>query len=195
MDQQTRTGNTASANGVMTAEKYENRMSALDKEHDRRAALVNRSDPDADERLDRLDSWHANMTDMIDAQYCSPRGAADDDVMSAAIAAAEFSGSNDESAEVMTALGGFPRRDTRERVRGLSDTAQSRDVKRMNRRTDTVRRHPRAKNDTVGTFCGTLRTGRAPTRDDTTSRKPREPQSTARTSTEPRTTRSTPTSS
>ena len=108
MDQQTGTGNTAGANDVMSAEKYEKRLSALDKEHDRRAALVNRSDPDADERLDRLDSWHAKMTDMIDAQYCSPQGAADDDVMPAAIAAAEFSRSNDEAAEVMTALGGFP---------------------------------------------------------------------------------------
>ena len=108
MEQQTGTQNTADANNVMSAEEYESRMKALDEEHDRRAALVNRTDPDAEARLDRLDSWHAKMTDMIDAQYCSPGGAADDDVMSAAIAAAEFSGSNDEAAEVMTALGGFP---------------------------------------------------------------------------------------
>ena len=108
MEQQTGTGNTAGGNDVMSAEEYEKRMDALNKEHDRRAALVNRSDPDADERLDRLDSWHAKMTDMIDAQYCSPAGAADDDVMSAAIAAAEFSGSNDEAAEVVTAFGRVP---------------------------------------------------------------------------------------
>lgn len=70
-------------------------MSDLDKEHDRRAALLN---PRDDNALDRLDSWHASMTDMIDAQYCAPGGNADDDI----------SGSNDEAAEVATALGGFP---------------------------------------------------------------------------------------
>ena len=80
-------------------------MADLDKEHDRRADLIDPADHDA---LDRLDSWHAKMTDMVDAEYCAPGGNADDDVMSAAIAAAEYSGSNDEAAEVLTALGGFP---------------------------------------------------------------------------------------
>ena len=89
---------------VMSAEEYEKRMSDLDKEHDRRAALL---DPNDHDGLDRLASWHAKMTDTVDAQYCSPGPAAEDDVMSAAIAAAEFSGSNDEAAEVATALGGF----------------------------------------------------------------------------------------
>ena len=90
---------------AMSTEEYEKRMTDLDKEHDRRAALIDPNDHDA---LDRLDSWHARMTDMVDAEYCAPGGNAADDVMSAAIAAAEYSGSNDEAAEVVTALGGFP---------------------------------------------------------------------------------------
>ena len=90
---------------AMSTKEYEKRMSDLDKEHDRRAALIPPDDHDA---LDRLDSWHAKMTDMVDAEYCAPDGNADDDVMAAAIAAAEYSGSNDEAAEVATALGGFP---------------------------------------------------------------------------------------
>ena len=90
---------------AMSTEEYEKRMSSLDKEHDRRAELIDPNDHDA---LDRLDSWHAKMTDIVDAEYCSPGGNAADDVMSAAIAAAEYSGSNDEAAEVLTALGGFP---------------------------------------------------------------------------------------
>ena len=90
---------------AMSTEEYEKRMTNLDKEHDRRAALIDSDDHDA---LDRLDSWHAKMTDIVDAEYCAPGGNAADDVMSAAIAAAEYSGSNDEAAEVATALGGFP---------------------------------------------------------------------------------------
>lgn len=90
---------------VMSSEEYERRMTDLDKEHDRRAALI---DPADHEALDRLESWHAKMTDMVDNQYCFPDGNGDEDLMSAAIAAAEFSGSNDEAGEVLTALGGFP---------------------------------------------------------------------------------------
>ena len=94
-----------SEDSTMSTEEYEKRMSGLNKEHDRRAELIDPNDHDA---LDRLDSWHASMTDIVDAEYCSPGGNAADDVMSAAIAAAEYSGSNDEAAEVLTALGGFP---------------------------------------------------------------------------------------
>ena len=90
---------------TMSTEEYEKRMSGLNKEHDRRAELIDPNDHDA---LDRLDLWHASMTDIVDAEYCSPDGNAADDVMSAAIAAAEYSGSNDEAAEILTALGGFP---------------------------------------------------------------------------------------
>ena len=99
------TGRPEAAPQPMTAEEYDKRLSDLDKEHDRRAALLDATDYDA---LDRLECWHAKMSDMIDNQYCNPPGTGDADLMGDAIAATEFSGSNDEVGEVLTALGRIP---------------------------------------------------------------------------------------
>ena len=67
--EQTPVSTQKSEDRAMSTEEYEKRMTDLDKEHDRRADLIDPADHDA---LDRLDSWHAKMTDMVDAEYCSP---------------------------------------------------------------------------------------------------------------------------